>query len=104
MNRRKQRNEACFFPARQHDQRACIGETIIGASDPDRGGRAEGAQLLATTGWTKTWTTFSPFSIGVYGHVLGYKTSTGSAAVLKLNAAGDGITTVYSSGWTTGWA
>ena len=61
---------------------------------------ASGAQGLTHLGdatWTKTWTVMSPFTQGNVGHVLVYKPS-GLAKMLKLNAAGTGMTETYAAG------
>lgn len=67
---------------------------------------APGVQGLVHLGdatWTKTWTVMSPFTLNSAGHVLVYKPS-GLAKMLKLNAAGTGMTETYAAGWTLGLA
>lgn len=64
---------------------------------------AKGLVHLGDSSWTRTWTTFSPFTLGSTGHVLIYK-SAGLAKMLKLNAAGNDVTTTYEEGWTPGLA
>ena len=46
---------------------------------------------LGSATWTKSWTTFSPFTLAGKGHYLAYKTGTGQVGVDKLNAGGSGI-------------
>ncbi|MGH2943657.1 MAG: peptidoglycan DD-metalloendopeptidase family protein [Solirubrobacteraceae bacterium] len=66
-------------------------------------GGAQGLVHLGDASWTKTWTTFSRFTLGGTGHVMVYKPS-GWAKILRLNAAGSGVTTTYSASWTPGLA
>ena len=63
-----------------------------------------GTQPLGTATWTKSWTTFSPFTLAGKGHFLAYKTGTGKVDVDVLNAGGSGISTVWSGWWALGWA
>jgi hypothetical protein len=60
--------------------------------------------LLGSAGWTKSWTTFSPFTAAGKGLYLAYTTGTGKVDVDKLNAAGTGVAPVWSAWWTPGWA
>lgn len=64
---------------------------------------ARGLVHLGDATWTKTWTVISPFTLSSAGHVLVYKPS-GLAKMLKLNAAGSGMTETYAQGWTLGLA
>jgi hypothetical protein len=63
-----------------------------------------GTTLLGSATWTKSWTSFSPFSVNGTGHVLIYKMGTGDAKVVRLNAGGTGTDTIWSSLWTLGWS
>jgi hypothetical protein len=78
--------------------KAATGERAIMRMEPD------GVLKLTSGTWTRGWTALTPFSAGGDDHVLLYKAGTGSVKVMRLNADGDSLTTIWTGTWTKGWA
>jgi hypothetical protein len=64
----------------------------------------EGTTYLGNSTWTENWTAFSPYSINGVGHILLYRISNGDTKVVKLDADGGGVSTVWFGVWTLGWS